>query len=65
MFVGLIEFEKVYDTVSREILYQVLRMYDISGKLLNGIKSMHVNYLACVSVNRSESKCFSIDRRVR
>ena len=55
----------MYDTVSREILYQVLRMYDISGKLLNGIKSMHVNYLACVSVNRSESKCFSIDRRVR
>ena len=27
----------------RELLWQVLRMYDVSGKLLKGIKRMYVN----------------------
>ena len=28
--------------------YVVLRMYDVSGILLNGVKSMYVDSLACV-----------------
>ena len=40
--------EKVYHRVNREALWQLLRMYDVGGKLLNGIKSMYVNSLACV-----------------
>ena len=34
--------ETAYDRVNREALWQVLRMYDVGGKLLNGIKSMYV-----------------------
>ena len=30
--------------------WQILRMYDVHGKLLNDIKSMYVNSLACVRV---------------
>ena len=37
------DLEKAYDTVNREALWQILRMYDVGRKLLNGIKS-----LACV-----------------
>ena len=38
---------KGYDVVNREVLWQVLRMYDVScEKLLNRIKSMFVNSLA-------------------
>ena len=29
-----------YDRIIREALWQVLRMYDVGGKLLGGIKSM-------------------------
>ena len=36
-------------------------MYDLGGELLNGIKSMHVNSLACVKVKGGEGKCFKID----
>ena len=43
-FMGL---EKAYDRLSREALFQVLRM---GGKLLKGLKSMYVNSLACVRV---------------
>ena len=35
-------------------------MYDVGGKLLNGIKSIYVNSLACVIVKGGESKCFKI-----
>ena len=42
--------EKAYDRVNREALLQVLRMYDVGGKLLNGIKSTYVNGLANVRV---------------
>ena len=42
--------EKNYDRVNREALWQVLGMYDVSGKLLSGIKSMYVNSLALIRV---------------
>ena len=44
---GFMNLEEAYDRVNMEALWQVLRMYDVGGKLLNGIKSMHVNRLAC------------------
>ena len=42
VYVGFMNLEKAYDSVSRETLWQLLRMYDVSGQLLNGIKSMYV-----------------------
>ena len=36
--------------VNREALWQILRMCDVGGKLLIGIKNMYVNSLACVWV---------------
>ena len=36
-----------YDKVNREALCQMLRMYDVDGKLLNENKSMFSNSLAC------------------
>ena len=42
VYVGLIDLEKTYKRVNREALCQVLRMYDVGGKLLSGIKSIMV-----------------------
>ena len=44
--------------VNREALWQVLRMYDVGGNLLNGIKSVHVNSLSCVRVEGGESEFY-------
>ena len=55
---GFMDLEKAYDVVNKESLWQVLRIHDVGGKLLNGIKSMHIKSLACV---RGESKYFRID----
>ena len=40
VYVGFIDLEKAYDRVNRETLWQVMRTYDVGGKLLNCIKSM-------------------------
>ena len=37
----------------------------MGGKLLNGVKSMYVNSLACVGVKGGESECFKINNGVR
>ena len=37
------DLEKLYDRVNKEALWQVLRMYEVGNKLLNGVKSMYVN----------------------
>ena len=58
MQVGFIDLKKAYGRVYREAQWQVLRVYDVGGKLLNEIKSMNVNSLACERVKGVESKCF-------
>ena len=47
---GFIDLENAYDSVNREALWQVLRMYNVGDKLLNGIKSRYVDISACVRV---------------
>ena len=41
-YVGFKDLEKPYDGVKREALWQVLRMYDVGGKLFNSTKSIYV-----------------------
>ena len=53
--------KKAYERVNREALCQVLRIYDLEGKLLGGIKSMYVDSSACVRVKWGESEQFKID----
>ena len=59
MYVGFMDLEKAYDRINREVLRQVLRMYDVDGKLLNGIKSMYVRVIG------AENECFRINIGVR
>ena len=42
---GFMDLGKLYDRANREALWQVLRIYDVGSKLLNGIKNMYVNSL--------------------
>ena len=39
-------------------------MHDVGGKPLNGIKSMYVNSLTCVTVKGGENECFRINSGV-
>ena len=65
VYVGFMDLEKACDRVNREALWQVLRMYDLEGKLLGGIKKMYVDSLACVRVKKGDSEWFTINSGVR
>ena len=52
MYVGFMDLKKAYDRVNREALWQMVRMYDVGGKLLNGIKSICVNTLVSVRLKK-------------
>ena len=56
VYVSFIDLEKTYDRVNREVLWQVLKGYDVEGKLLSGIKSMYVNTSVCIIVKGDESE---------
>ena len=43
-----------------KLLWQVLRIYDVGGKLLSGIKSMYVGSSVCVRIKEGESEQFRI-----
>ena len=55
---GFIDKEKAYNRVKRDTPQEVLRMYDVGGKFLSGIKGMYVYSLACVRVKGDEIECF-------
>ena len=59
------DLEETYDRVSRDALFQVLIMYDVDRKMLNGIKIMYVNSLVCVGVKGGEKECFRIGSGVK
>ena len=40
---AFIDLEKEYDKVNRETFWQVLRMYNVGGKRLSGIKNIYVD----------------------
>ena len=65
MYVGFMDLEKEYDRVNRKALWEILKIYDLGFKLLNGIKSMYVNSLACARAKGCEKECFRINSRVR
>ena len=47
---GFMDLEKAYERVNKEAICQVLRMYDVGGKLLNDIRSIYVKSLDCIKL---------------
>ena len=52
--------QQAYDRFNREDQWQVLVIYGVGGRLLNGIKSMYEDSEACVRINGVKSDWFNI-----
>src|SRR5678816_2138632 len=59
------DLQQAYDTINREAQWQVLVIYGVGGRLLNGIKSMYDDSEACVKINGVKSDWFNINSGVR
>ena len=53
-YLDFIDLEKVYNRVNRKAVWQVLRIYDVGGKLLSGFKNMYIDSLACIRMKWGE-----------
>ena len=50
IFRAFMDLEKVSDTINRNGMWQMLRMYGVGGKLLKAVQSFYIDSWACVPV---------------
>ena len=60
-----VDFRKAFDTVDRELLWEKLMMYGITGNFLNCLKAMYQGYECSVEVNHQCTPYFSVDQGVK
>ena len=48
LHMGFMDLEMAYDRDNWEVLWQMLRIYDVRAKLLSGIKRMYVDSSSCI-----------------
>ncbi len=53
LYAAFMNLEKAYDRVNREALWSLLRIYDVGGQLLKGIRAFYREANACVRVGGS------------
>ena len=54
VFRAFMDLEKVYDTIGRHGMWQMLRVYGIGGKLLKAVQSFYADR-ACIRVGNDAS----------
>ena len=54
------DLEKAYDTIDRHVMWQMLRVYGVGGKLLKAVESFHVDR-ACVRMGNDVSEWFPVN----
>ena len=55
IYFAFLDLEKVYDRDDRDAMWNVLKLYGIGGRLLQGVKSLYVGSKACVRVRNGAS----------
>ena len=59
------DLEKAYDTIDRNGIWQMLRVYAVVGKLLKAVQSFYVDSRACVRVGNDVSEWFLVNVGLR
>ena len=55
------DLEKIYDTIDRHGMLQMLRVYGVVGKLLKAVQSFYVDSSAYVRVRNDVSEWFPVN----
>ncbi len=65
LYADFMDLEKAYDTVEREALWSVLRLYGVGGQLLKGIQAFYRQHNAWVRVGPKFSESFAVEVGVK
>ena len=58
VYIGFIDFRKAFDTVKRDVLWNILELNGIRGKVLNVLKAMYRNVRYCVCTQEGHTESF-------
>ncbi|MCP3679958.1 MAG: hypothetical protein GY782_06675, partial [Gammaproteobacteria bacterium] len=61
LYAAFMDLEKAYDKVDREGLWKVLRMYGVTGRLLEAVKSLYEGAKGAVRVEYEQSEFFDLN----
>ncbi len=64
-YATFMDLEKAYDSVDREALWKVLKIYGVSGQILKGIQAIYREANASVRVGEKFSESFALEVGVR
>ena len=65
VFWAFMDFEKAYDTIDRNGMWKIQRVYGVGGKLLEAVQRFFVDSRACVRVGNDVSKWFPVNVGLR
>ena len=65
IFSCFVDFSKAFDTIPRDLRFEKLLGYGITGKFLNNIKSMYTNDNCCVKVGNKLTESFLANQGVK
>ena len=65
VYFAFLDLEKAYDRVDRDAMWNVLRLYGIGDRLLQGVKSLYVGSKACVRIGSEVSEWFPVRVELR
>ena len=65
LYVVLVDFSKILDTVSRVGLWQVLLKFGCTGKFISVIEALHTGMQANVTISSSVSSDFAVSNGVK
>ena len=61
VFWAFVDLEKVYDTIDRHGMWQMLRVFGVGGKFVKAVQSFYVDSRACVRVGNDVSEWFPVN----
>ena len=60
LYLNFVDFEKAFDSVHRESLWKLLRLYGLPSKIINVIKVLHDGFQCSVLVDNNETDWFDV-----
>ncbi|PIO70049.1 hypothetical protein TELCIR_08113, partial [Teladorsagia circumcincta] len=65
LFINFIDFKKAFDSIHRDSLWEILKIYGIPSRFINIFKNLYLNSSCCVRTNDGYTRFFDITTGVR